>query len=405
MTLSSPNKPIHQIPGSASELEESSVGGLAGSARTLRLEFALLQQTWDVPVSLHGGLYKCVEHLFLQRSADVLETFQLYCASDGRDDGEPGYIYKVYTGTNVAEFATATRPGAVTPGRVAAGINLNPTSTPCAFTDLARGVVELAVDEPQYKELQFDNERVAFVQEEPDLPWFSKAVWSTATVNDLPDSAFMYIAAGGFKDGSDRTTPRSLRYFPVRDKNGKLDLPHLRNAIARIPQSKVPGLNDAGKKRLQDKARRLLVEAEGKTSTTKSLGVRFLKAELDQEPTGDDVEERFVLGVVLEPEVEDSQGDIYSADEIRKTAHRYMEFYRQSGVMHERMADEKEIRILESYLAPEDCKIGDEMVKKGTWLLGARIASDALWKKVKDGEFTGWSIGGTGIREPVSSTP
>src|SRR5262249_5673290 len=34
-----------------------------------------------------------------------------------------------------------------------------------------------------------------------------------------------------------KTTPRSLRHFPYKDANGKVDLPHLRNALARIPQS------------------------------------------------------------------------------------------------------------------------------------------------------------------------
>jgi rubrerythrin len=91
-----------------------------------------------------------------------------------------------------------------------------------------------------------------------------KAVWSTAFVNDLPDSAFLYIAPGGEKDGEGKTKPRSLRYFPVRDKNGKLDLPHLRNAIARIPQAKAPGLDAGKKKSLQERARRMLAEATKK---------------------------------------------------------------------------------------------------------------------------------------------
>jgi HK97 family phage prohead protease len=56
-------------------------------------------------------------------------------------------------------------------------------------------------------------------------------------VNDLPDSAFLYIAPGGAKDGSGKTMPRSLRYFPVRDANGAVDEAHVANALARIPQA------------------------------------------------------------------------------------------------------------------------------------------------------------------------
>ena len=64
-----------------------------------------------------------------------------------------------------------------------------------------------------------------------------RAVWSTAYMNDLPDSAFLIIEKGGKKDSTGKTEPRSLRHFPVRDANGKVDLPHLRNALSRIPQS------------------------------------------------------------------------------------------------------------------------------------------------------------------------
>lgn len=94
----------------------------------------------------------------------------------------------------------------------------------------------------------------------------SKAVWTTAFVNDLPDSSFLYIEAGGKKDSDGKTAPRSKRHFPYRDAGGKIDLPHLRNAIARIPQSNAPGLN---KEALQARARRLLASSGGGESETK----------------------------------------------------------------------------------------------------------------------------------------
>lgn len=52
-----------------------------------------------------------------------------------------------------------------------------------------------------------------------------------AAINDLPDSAFAYIEPGGTKDGEGRTTPRSLRHFPIHDAA------HVRNALARMSQS------------------------------------------------------------------------------------------------------------------------------------------------------------------------
>ena len=58
-----------------------------------------------------------------------------------------------------------------------------------------------------------------------------KADMSTASINDLPDSAFAHIEPGGSKDDSGKTTPRSKRHFPVHDAA------HVRNALARAPQS------------------------------------------------------------------------------------------------------------------------------------------------------------------------
>jgi len=62
------------------------------------------------------------------------------------------------------------------------------------------------------------------------------AEWDTAYINDLPDSAFAHVEAGD-KDESGKTVPRSKRHFPHHGKAGALDLPHLRNALARAPQS------------------------------------------------------------------------------------------------------------------------------------------------------------------------
>jgi len=89
-----------------------------------------------------------------------------------------------------------------------------------------------------------------------------KTIWSAAYINDLPDSSFLYIEPGKDKDEDGRTTPRSARHFPYRDADGALDLPHLRNAIGRIPQSNAPGLDDADKERLQNRARRMLEDAQ-----------------------------------------------------------------------------------------------------------------------------------------------
>jgi len=216
----------------------------------------------------------------------------------------------------------------------------------------------------------------------------AKAVWSTAFINDLSDSAFLYISPGGQKDGEGKTVPRSLRHFPVRDPDGKLDLAHLRNALARIPQSTATGLTDEKKAQLQQEARRLLAGA--RAAATRKM--RLVKS--DGVNGG---EERFVYGVVLEPETEDSQTDIYSEAEVRKAAHYFMENDGAMGLMHEALLKQG-VKILESYLAPIDFEINGETVKAGTWILGVRVIDDKVWAAVKSGALTGFSIGGDALR-------
>ena len=67
------------------------------------------------------------------------------------------------------------------------------------------------------------------------------------------------------------TSPRSLRHFPYKNSNGDIDLPHLRNAIARIPQSKIEGMSDEEKQKLQDKARKILEEETNKGKTVEQV--------------------------------------------------------------------------------------------------------------------------------------
>ena len=54
---------------------------------------------------------------------------------------------------------------------------------------------------------------------------------STSDINNLDDSDFAYVEDGGVKDKSGKTVPRSLRHFPIQDAA------HVRNALARAPQS------------------------------------------------------------------------------------------------------------------------------------------------------------------------
>lgn len=102
-------------------------------------------------------------------------------------------------------------------------------------------------------------------------------------------------------------------------------------------------------------------------------------------------EQRYVLGVVLEPETPDAQGHVYAADVVEKAAHQWMEHYRHLGIQHTTLANEK-MAILESYIL----RVTDETMgcKVGTWLLAVRVLDDALWADIKAGKVTGFSVGG-----------
>lgn len=113
-------------------------------------------------------------------------------------------------------------------------------------------------------------------------------------------------------------------------------------------------------------------------------------------------EERYVLGIVLEPETVDAQQDIYSAAEVREAAHRFMSDFQNVGLMHREVVTGR-VKILESYVAPTDFPLDGTQVKKGTWLLAVRVIDDALWSQVKDGGLTGFSIGGSAVRAPTAA--
>jgi HK97 family phage prohead protease len=63
------------------------------------------------------------------------------------------------------------------------------------------------------------------------------AEWDAKYISDLPDTAFLLVEPGGHKDREGKTVPRSLRHFPVHNASGGIDVPHLKNALARIPQA------------------------------------------------------------------------------------------------------------------------------------------------------------------------
>jgi DNA adenine methylase len=129
------------------------------------------------------------------------------------------------------------------------------------------------------------------------------------------------------------------------------------------------------------------------------------KADEPAAPSADaaPAEKQLVLGIVLEPEVVDSQGDIYSADEIEKTAHQWLTDYRNMSLQHEYLVNTK-ARPVESWIQRNDWQCGETVVKAGTWLLNSHIVDPDMWKAIKSGSLTGYSIAGLARRTPIGET-
>lgn len=108
-----------------------------------------------------------------------------------------------------------------------------------------------------------------------------------------------------------------------------------------------------------------------------------------------DDERQIVYGVVSEPEVEDTQGDSATAEEIELAAHQYLTMSRVVGMEHRKVA---RAQVVESYVAPRDFELGDEKVRKGSWVLAVHVEDSGDWARVKSGELSGFSLGGYGVR-------
>lgn len=202
-----------------------------------------------------------------------------------------------------------------------------------------------------------------------------KAKLSTKARNDLPASAFVF--------------PKD-RSYPIHDES------HAKNALARSSgkpeESKVkaavyrryPGLKP--------------------DSTSKADGHEAVVITKADTPMWTDDSPHVVYGVPLSPGIQDSQGDVVSADEIEKTAHRWLVEYRKHDVQHAEQA--VDAAPVESYIAPCDLQITgvdgtEQKVLKGAWVLAVKVNDQPTWERVQKGELTGFSIGGSGVREEI----
>jgi DNA adenine methylase Dam len=105
-------------------------------------------------------------------------------------------------------------------------------------------------------------------------------------------------------------------------------------------------------------------------------------------------EKQIAIGPLLVPNRKDLQNDIVLPEDIEEAAHRSMIEDSEVHVMH----DNKKINAVrvESYIYRKF-----DNVPEGTWIGAVKIYDKRVWEKVKNGEYRGFSIGGTGTRHKV----
>ena len=138
-----------------------------------------------------------------------------------------------------------------------------------------------------------------------------------------------------------------------------------------------------------------------------------------KKPIFDSGEQRFTLGLVLEPTdgqngapwKPDAQKDVISALDCLWASRLYMIKYRNLGLQHKEILGNNEVFLVDNFIVPIDETVvfklkgydgKVETLTPGTWLMGWLWNDDELWNKVKNGEITGYSIGGDGTREPAN---
>ena len=97
----------------------------------------------------------------------------------------------------------------------------------------------------------------------------------------------------------------------------------------------------------------------------------------------------------------DLQGDIVDPDVLEDAAYRFVELYRAGGEMHEN----PDVAVLvESVVFTKEkmwaMGIPEGIVPEGWWI-GFHVQDPEVWEKVKNGEYTMFSIEGDAIRREI----
>lgn len=98
-------------------------------------------------------------------------------------------------------------------------------------------------------------------------------------------------------------------------------------------------------------------------------------------------------------QVEDLQGDLIDLEDLEEAAYQFALSYRESGVMHD---GEAVGQMIESFMVTPDklaaMGLPPDSLPMGHWV-GFHVPDASIFDKIKKGEYQGFSIQGTAIRE------
>lgn len=109
-------------------------------------------------------------------------------------------------------------------------------------------------------------------------------------------------------------------------------------------------------------------------------------------------DKQLAFGVVYAPDELDSHGDFMVAEEIEKMAYDFMMSGKVNRIDTDHDKEENGSRVVESFIARKD----DPDFPEGAWVMGIYIPDEEIWKSIKKGDLTGFSMyGKSGKREVI----
>ena len=103
----------------------------------------------------------------------------------------------------------------------------------------------------------------------------------------------------------------------------------------------------------------------------------------------------YLTGIVYEPLETDAHDNFMTEDEIQKAAYWFAKNGDKVDMQHD-FEECDSCTVVETWVAKADFNIGEEAIKKGTWLMTVEVTDDDIWEQVQKGTITGFSMGGVG---------